>query len=166
MTDKTPTGCLAQPDSLSPEATRRTPESERPAVLLADRVREAVHPRGRADALAGGSLVGVCDDIAREAGFRVPVALTAAAWADCVAWAPEDSDRQTYQDESGRLWDVLWMTWNTVRRASGRTSCTVELCRIPRDGASRESQPVRLDVTCGPGDAGEPVITISLRGPR
>lgn len=56
----------------------------------------------RAQALADGVLVDV-SDIAREAGFRVPVALTRTAWEDCVAWSAEDSRRQVHQDESGRL---------------------------------------------------------------
>ncbi|WP_194294307.1 hypothetical protein [Streptomyces sp. RB17] len=30
--------------------------------------------------------------LAREAGFRVPIALTAAVWADCVQWSDEDSN--------------------------------------------------------------------------
>jgi hypothetical protein len=49
-------------------------------------------------------------ETAREAGFRVPVAPTQTAWADCVCWAEEDSARVVvHQDESGRLWDMLWM---------------------------------------------------------
>jgi hypothetical protein len=40
---------------------------------------------------------------AREAGFKYPVALTAAAWAKCVAVPPG----ALCQDEAGRLWDVL-----------------------------------------------------------
>ncbi|MEU2454852.1 DUF6573 family protein [Streptomyces sp. NPDC012765] len=164
MTDTTITGST-DPDGARPDAPRRTPVPERPAAPLADHFGEVIHAYSRADALADGSLVAVCTDVAREAGFRVPVALTAAAWADCVAWAPEDSDRQTYQDEPGRLWDVLWMSWNAIRRASGGgSSCTVALYRVPRDGRSRGAEPVRLDATCGPGDGGGPVITISLPG--
>ena len=39
-----------------------------------------------------------------EAGIRWPVALTAAAWAQCVA-VPAGV---VCQDEAGRLWDVAW----------------------------------------------------------
>ena len=49
----------------------------------------------RAQALADGALRDVTD-LARDAGFRVPVALTAAAWAEAVAW---DDDRPEVQDE-------------------------------------------------------------------
>lgn len=48
-------------------------------------------------------LVDVTERVA-EAGFRVPVAVTAAVWAECVEW-PE-TERGS-QDQSGRLWDVL-----------------------------------------------------------
>ena len=41
----------------------------------------------------------------REAGFKYPVTLTAAAWAKCVA-VPAGV---LCQDEPGRLWDVLTM---------------------------------------------------------
>ncbi|GAA1590528.1 DUF6573 family protein [Streptomyces globosus] len=163
MTDKTLIGGTANPDNLGPDAMRWTPEPEQPAVSVTELVGEAIHGYSRARALADGVLVAVGDDIAREAGFTVPVALTAAAWADCVAWTDEDN-RQTYQDESGRLWDVLWMTHYAIQRSDGGRSCTVELCRVPRDGESRESEQVRLVATCGPDGEGRPVITISLPG--
>jgi len=60
----------------------------------------------RRQALDDGVLVDV-SEMAREAGFRFPVALTRAAWEDCVSWSDADSKRQTHQDEAGRLWDVL-----------------------------------------------------------
>jgi hypothetical protein len=49
-----------------------------------------------------GVLVDV-SDTAREAGFKYPVALTAAAWAECVVVPPG----VVCQDDAGRLWDVL-----------------------------------------------------------
>jgi hypothetical protein len=45
-----------------------------------------IHAYTRADALRDGNLVAVPDALAREAGITVPVALTRAAWEDCVAW--------------------------------------------------------------------------------
>jgi hypothetical protein len=53
--------------------------------------------------------------VAREAGIRWPVALTAAAWARCVRVPPGVA----CQDEAGRLWDVLWLLACAVRRAGG-----------------------------------------------
>ncbi|MCX5078733.1 hypothetical protein OHA84_38105 (plasmid) [Streptomyces sp. NBC_00513] len=161
MTDKTLIDGTANPDSLGPDAMRWTPEPEQPAVSVVDIFGEVIHGYSRADALADGALIAVGDDVAREAGFGVPVALTAAAWADCVAWNDEDN-RQTCQDESGRLWDVLRMTRYAIRRFAGVSSCTVELYHVPRDGESDESERTWLLATCGPGDDREPVLTISL----
>ncbi|MDX3540383.1 hypothetical protein PV721_40015 [Streptomyces sp. MB09-01] len=163
MTDKTLIDGTSNPDNLGPDAMRWTPEPEQPAVSVADLFGEVIHAYSRADALTDGVLVAVGDGIAREAGFAVPVALTAAAWADCVAWTDEDN-RQAYQAESGRLWGVLRMTRDAIRRSDGGRSCTVELYRVPRDGESRERERAWLLATCGPGDEMEPVLTISLPG--
>ena len=58
----------------------------------------------RRQAIADGVLVDV-STLAKEAGFRFPVAVTAAVWAECVT-VP---DGVAGQDETGRLWDVLNM---------------------------------------------------------
>ncbi|MQY40662.1 hypothetical protein SRB17_86950 [Streptomyces sp. RB17] len=104
-------------------------------------------------------------ELAREAGFTVPVCLSAAVWADCVEWSEEDSRRQTPQDETGRLWDVLTMTRFAIRRSRGSGECvTVELYRIPRGGRARQPRRVRLAACIGPGDNAEPVMTIMQLG--
>ena len=56
----------------------------------------------RAQAIEDGVLIDV-SPIAKEAGFEWPVAMTAGAWADCVAWSDRDSQTQVHQDQSGRL---------------------------------------------------------------
>ena len=76
---------------------------------------EIISTYTRAQAIEDGMLVDVTET-AREAGFRYPVAMTSAAWSDCVAWTDEDTQRQAPQDESGRLWDVLWMAKQAARR--------------------------------------------------
>ncbi|MGW4275758.1 DUF6573 family protein [Streptomyces seoulensis] len=94
---------------------------------------DIIHAYTRARALADGVLVAADAELAREAGFRVPVALTSAVWEGCVAWNEGDSERQTPQDERGRLWDVLTMARHAIRR-SGGGEVTVDLRRVPRDG--------------------------------
>lgn len=79
---------------------------------------EPIHAYTRAQATEDGILIDVTST-AREAGFCCPVAITRAAWADCVKWDETDSKRQTYQDESGRLWDVIWMASVAARRGGG-----------------------------------------------
>jgi Family of unknown function (DUF6573) len=122
---------------------------------------DVIYSYTRAQAIADGVLVDV-SETAREAGFRWPVAMTCAAWQDCVAWSEDDNRRQVYQDESGRLWDVLWMAFVAIRSANGGTQMAYQLYRVPRDGQSVKAQLTSLKLVCGPGDAGEPVITLML----
>jgi len=123
---------------------------------------EVIYAYTREQAMADGVLVDV-SETAREAGFRWPVAITQSAWEDCIAWTEEDSRHQTYQDESGRLWDVLWMASHAIRSASTNQSQTMyELYRVPRDGKCTEARLTKLKLVAGSGDHGEPVITIML----
>lgn len=123
---------------------------------------EIIYSYTRAQALADGVLVDV-SDTAREAGFRIPVAMTHAAFEDCVAWSEEDSRSQVYQDEAGRLWDVLWMASLAARKGS-ESRVAYTLYRVPRDGKSLRPKATHLDLVIGPGDTGEPVITIMFPG--
>lgn len=97
-------------------------------------------------------------EMAHEAGFRIPVALTRAAWDDCVAW--DEGDRR--QDVKGRLWDVLWMASLAARRKSGgdEPRRLFSLYRVPMGSQDGLPQRVALAIHIGPGDQGEPVITI------
>ncbi|GAA2345243.1 hypothetical protein OKJ48_23110 [Streptomyces kunmingensis] len=120
------------------------------------------HPLTRAQAIAHGLFVEAPRTLSHEAGFRVPVALTKAAWEDCVAWTDADDQQQhTVQDETGRLWDVLLMSRLAIARSKG-IHAHVTLHRIKRDGTSRTPQLARLVIEIGPGDQAEPVITIML----
>ena len=116
----------------------------------------------RAQALEDGVLIDAGLP-AREAGFKWPVALTVSAWNCCVAWSSEDSELQVHQDESGRLWDVLFMGAYAIRIAAGAgDQLLFPIYRVPRDGQSTNSQEVTLKLVVGPGDSAEPVITIML----
>ena len=118
----------------------------------------------RAQALADGVLVET-GALAQEAGFRLPVAITAAAWADCVTWSQDDSCCQVHQDETGRLWDVLFMAAHAVRSDAGNGSSKLfELYRVPRDGHSIEPAKACLKLVVGPDDHGDPVVTLMLPG--
>ena len=122
----------------------------------------AIHIYTRAQAIADGLLVDV-SLTAREAGFSVPVAVTKGVWVDCIAWDTASNKRQTYQDEAGRLWDVLAMAGHAARNGDGER-VSYQLYRIPRGG--RRTRPVltTLHMTIGPGNEGEPVVTILLPG--
>lgn len=123
-----------------------------------------VYTYTRAQALADGVLADA-SALAREAGFKIPVALTAAAWADCVAWSAADTERTGVpQDETGRLWDVLWMASCAARRHRDANADRVpfEVLRVPR--GRRRATRCALVLHIGPGDGGEPVLTIMLPG--
>ena len=202
--------------------------------LFADAV--LVHAYTRAQAIEDGCLVDV-SETAREAGFKVPVALTAAVWAelreaeggpgggaagvrpsvgrepvkglcpptgqtpplptsprwgegrtppppvgegwgeglripargdpgsaprtgDCVAW--DNEQEVCYQDESGRLWDVLAMAFFEARAHRDAQRLPFSVLRVRCGGLRPEL--VRLVLHIGPGDEGEPVITIMQPG--
>ena len=114
----------------------------------------------RAQAIEDGILVDV-SETAREAGFNIPVAVTRAVWERLVA-LPEGY--LGFQDERGRLWDVLWMARHYALRAS--TSDRVTMCVLVRDIRKdlRDShRPPRRHfpiVAIGAGDRGEPVVTV------
>ena len=66
----------------------------------------------------------------------------------------------TCQDEAGRLWDVLFLLALAARRcggAEGRFGVHVR-----NDNRDRTPPLVRLKAVCGPGDRGEPVITVMM----
>ena len=129
---------------------------------------EVIYAYTRAEALEDGVLVDV-SETAKEAGFVVPVAVTAALWSD-INDVPEASG----QDPEGRLWDVLWMG----RFAAGRRSAVARQERHLRGEAEAEGPELvyalfmgvgsgadvvtnyRVKSVIGPGDEGEPVITL------
>jgi len=118
----------------------------------------------RTQAIEDGVLVDA-GSMAREAGFKWPVALTADAWADCVAWVENDSQKQVHQDQSGRLWDLLYMASHAIRtRKDSGDRLLFQLYRVPRDGQSVEAELTTMKLIVGPGDHGEPVITILFPG--
>lgn len=129
---------------------------------------EPVHVYTRAQAIDDGMLHEI-SETAREFGLVWPVAITQGAWADCVAWSEDDNKlKGTGQDEAGRLADVLAMAAMRMRVAAARneSGCHVRLSfavmRTPREGRGRVPRRCDLVLHVGPGDAGEPVLTIML----
>lgn len=121
---------------------------------------ELIHVYTRAMALADGTLIDVTSTAA-EAGFKIPVALTSAVYEDCVRW---DKSDPRPQDEAGRLWDVLWMAFNAARRGGDAQCVNFDVLRIDRAGYGNTPGRVRLVMAVGPGDQGEPVVTIMQPG--
>jgi hypothetical protein len=118
----------------------------------------------RAEAIEDGVLIDVSKD-AREAGWKYPVAMTLAAWEDFVAWSDADTQRKQWpQDQAGRLWDVVFMGRLAARGGDSGGERLFAFYRTPRDGKARKPVKVLAKLHCGPGDNGEPVITIMLPG--
>jgi hypothetical protein len=116
---------------------------------------DRIYRYSRADAIADGVLVDVTAT-AREAGIRYPTAVTEAVWDFCVAVPPGVE----CQDEAGRLWDVLFLLAMAARHSGGaEIRFAVHVRNDNREGAPPL---VHLKALCGPGDGGEPVITVML----
>ena len=85
------------------------------------------------------------DEPASEAGFVMPVSLTAAAWADCVAWSVDDSRRQLIQSERTRLGHLLDMAAGAFSfKPVHASNILFPVFRVPRDGYSQEPSEVVL----------------------
>jgi hypothetical protein len=117
---------------------------------------DLIHSFSRAQAIADGVLIDV-SATAKEAGIRWPVALTAAVWERCVAVPPGVE----CQDEAGRLWDIAWLLTCAMRRGGSGAEVRFGV-HVRNDNLERTPPLVRLKALCGPGDQGEPVITVMM----
>lgn len=108
----------------------------------------------RAEALADGTLRDA-GEMAKEAGFKYPVALTSATWEKCVTVPPFALS----ESEEGRLWDVLSvLKW--LAKGTGGDELEFEVFVSDQHHGLKE---VPLRAVCGGGDDGMPVITVMLR---
>jgi hypothetical protein len=132
------------------------PQPTQPAPLDAENLfGEVIFAYTRKQALADGVLRDVTET-AKEAGFKVPVALTQAVWAEYVL-VPEGVESQ---DEKARLWDILSMCRYGIALGSSYKSKVLFKLHVRND--NREGVPplVELKAVCGPNDDGSPCITI------
>ena len=116
----------------------------------------------REQAIEDGTLVQAPAKMVREAGIALPVAFTRAAWEEMVTWTEADSERQVPQDETGRLWDVLWIARHAMARSASTDRVDFKVYRVRRGGRAVTARPVWLALVLGGGDEGEPVLTIML----
>lgn len=113
----------------------------------------------RAQAPEDGVLIDV-SKTANEAGFKYPVAVTARVWDELIT--PDDRARPMGQSEEGRLWDVLMVLRFEVKRRVGVQLRRPDLISFSLLAIMKQAQRriIRLKAQCGPGDNGEPVLTI------
>jgi len=111
----------------------------------------------RADALADGVLVDL-SDLAHEAGFKIPIAVTEAVYTTYLDPSPglvaEGQSRQ------GRAWDILQILHFAAAVYPDRSEIHFKVLFVLSPGCPPE--PVDLKALCHPGDDGEPVLTVLL----
>ena len=110
----------------------------------------------RAQAIEDGVLVDLTE-WARETGFRIPVACTAAVWHGYIV-PPAGTDKLG-QSERGRAHDVLYMLYLAIRQSKGTQREQLRF-KVTFLQAPHKHEEVTLKAHCGPGDQGEPVLTI------
>jgi len=122
----------------------------------------------RAQAIEDGMLVDLMQpgtvDLVKEAGFRIPVAMTATAFSEAVCPIGGDRDLPPGQSLTGRLWDVLFVLRYRIREANRRGDTNRVHFKVRVWRGDGKSEVVRLWCLCGPGDDAEPVLTIMLEG--
>ena len=106
----------------------------------------------RAQAVEDGVLIDVSVS-AREVGFKFPVAVTRTVWDGYIV---PDKRARYYQDEMGRLWDILSVLRFHVRRGGSQIHFPVTMIK------KAQRRNIVFKALCGPGDDAEPVITIMM----
>lgn len=116
-----------------------------------DNMSDVISRYTRAQALDDGMLCDVTRE-AREAGFRWPVAITSNVYERCVR-VPEGMEGQ---DPTGRLWDILTVLRYAIKGSGGGSLVSFTVAVRTASGMCD----MKLWSVVGPGDQGEPVITI------
>jgi len=123
---------------------------------------DVVSSYSRAEAIEDGVLVdmmqGELGALAGEAGFVFSIAMTETAFSRFVALTP--AAVRAGNDMNGRWWDILVMLKREIKIAKRGTSELLFNFRCVVDRI--QPTPCVLKSVCGPGDHGEPVITIML----
>ena len=98
---------------------------------------------------------------AKETGFKIPVACTAAVWHEFVV--PPEAMKQWGQSERGRAHDLLVMLFFAIRSRKTKPPAEGEdllFYEVLFQQEPEKTVKVRFKAICGPGDDGEPVMTI------
>ncbi len=121
---------------------------------------DLIYAYTRKQALEDGFLVDV-SEVAKEANFTIPVALTHTLWEVCVV--PDASALRAGESIEGRLWDLLWMLYLSIKTSKQKNSGNglmdiVIFSALFSIGGRRKR--IKMKAIIGPGDDGEPVLTI------
>lgn len=113
----------------------------------------------RRQAMSDGVLVDV-SDLAREAGFTWPVAVTDHLYHDYIV--PALALIAEGQSVQGRLWDTLMCLRHAIRSSKDDTYLRFSVLFQMSLGAA--PVPVELVSVAGPDDDGSPCLTLMLEG--
>ena len=111
----------------------------------------------RAQALEDGVLVDI-SELAREAGFKFPVAVTQGVWGVLNPTKELEAEGQSWK---GRAWDMLTILRYAIRGVARTDALYFAPLFIQKPGG--RPLPIEFWAKVGPGDAGEATITIMLR---
>jgi hypothetical protein len=117
---------------------------------------EMIYSYTREQALADGVLVDA-SQMAKEAGIKYPVALTVALWHGYIV--PSEDLENVGQSTDGRLWDLLFLFTFYARKVS-TPKFQYKCLFLMKPSGSPETKSIKAHI--GPGDHGEPVITLML----
>ena len=120
---------------------------------------DVVYQYTRSQAIADGFQIEVTKT-AEEAGIRFPVFITRGVYEQCVAVPPG----VTGQDESGRLWDLIWMLRFAIIRSRPGTS-RLAVALYVRNSNSHPPRLTKLIATAGAVDIDDPAPAITVMLP-
>jgi hypothetical protein len=127
---------------------------------------DVISQHTQADALASAQLFDlnqVGDQkaaLAKEAGFTLPVFITSAAYQATIKMTPAAA--RAGNDVAGRAWDVLSVLAHTLKRASVNGESTRRFAVHAVTDRVRPPSVVQLKAVIGPGDEGQPTVTVML----
>ena len=114
---------------------------------------DVIYTYTRQQSIEDGVLIDV-SNLARQAGYKWPVALTSTLYHTYIN--PTENLKQYGQSDIGRLWDLL----NVLRVKAQNSSGSIVLFQVSFLMEIDRLEEIKLKAIAGPGDNGEPVITI------
>jgi hypothetical protein len=122
---------------------------------------DLIYSYSREEAINDGVLVDVTNT-AKEAGFICSVALTQSV-NEAINEIPKGFE---WQDEKGRLWDLINILFYSVRFNKNKSIITFKVlmphCFYNNKGKKIIEDKLNLKCVAGPGDKGELVLTVML----
>ena len=113
-----------------------------------------VYTYSRKQAIEDGVLVDITP-MAKEAGFKVPVAITSSFYNGYIV--PTDDEKDFGQSIEGRLWDMLMILYFSSGESSN-SILNLTMSILFENGRKE----ISFKAVIGAGDTPEPVLTIML----